>query len=238
MRVRNVFLLLVSGALAFGTVSADPAVPAAPIPIQNAPAPQHFRGTLSEYDGPFLTLTLQGRKTVTLGVTTQTRIVRNRSLALGDLQAGAWVGVAALKGADGKFRAQGIRLYPAAMQGQGEGLYPLDPANPARILINGSLTEVSPGGVGGTLTVAFHGTAGAAGDCAGHAAPGGVGCNGIAEVQFARGVPILSIEAGDSSSLLPGAFVSILAQPDASGALVASGITIERDAPPPKPAAP
>ncbi len=152
---------------------------------------------------------------------------------LADLQPGAYVGVAALKGADGKLRAQGIRVYPPAMQGQGEGEYPIDPANPMRLLINGAITTATPGGIGGVVTVAFHGAAAAAAtECTGRAAPGG--CSGAAEVQFARGVPIIAIEAGDTAQLLPGATVSVSAAPDATGTLVATTVTVERDAPPPK----
>ncbi|HEY0106712.1 MAG TPA: hypothetical protein VGB91_11560, partial [Rhizomicrobium sp.] len=86
---------------------------------------------------------------------------------------------------------------------------------------------------GGVLTVGFRGAASSGtGPCTGRAAPGG--CAGSADIQFARGVPILAIEAGDTAQLLPGATLSISATADASGALVATAVTIERDAPPPK----
>lgn len=239
MRARTGFITLLSGAiLLLASAKADPpavpAVPAAP-PAAAAvgAAPQRYRGALAEFDGPFLTLTLTGKKTVTLGMTTATRIVHNRALQLADLQTGSYVGVAALKGADGKLRAQGIRVYPETMRGQGEGEYPIDPANPTRLLINGAIAGIAPGGIGGVVTIAFHGAAGATtGDCTGRAAPGG--CSGGAEVQFARGVPIIAIEAGDTAQLLPGATVSVSAAPDATGTLVATSVTIERDAPPPK----
>ncbi len=62
---------LVSGAVLFlAAAQADPpAVPA--VPAARAPAaagPLRYRGTLAEFDGPFLTLTLAGKKTVTLGM--------------------------------------------------------------------------------------------------------------------------------------------------------------------------
>ncbi|MEJ0026453.1 MAG: DUF5666 domain-containing protein [Rhizomicrobium sp.] len=240
MRAR--FFTLVSGALLFlGSAQADPpAVPAVPVvPAVPAAAPsvggaaQRYRGTLTAFDGPFLTLTLAGKKTVTLGMTVETRIVHNRALMLADLQTGSYVGAAALKGADGKLRAQGIRVYPPEMRGQGEGEYAIDPANPMRLLINGAVTSVTPGGIGGVVTVAFRGAAVAAGsECAGRAAPDG--CSGAAAIQFARGVPIIGIEAGNTAQLLPGATVSVSAAPDATGTLVATSVTVERDAPPPK----
>lgn len=239
MRARTDFITLVSGAvLLLAAAKADPpavpAVPAAPPTAATGTAPQRFHGAVAEFDGPFLTLALGGKKTVTLGMTADTRLVHNRALQLAGLQPGSYVGVAALKGADGKLRAQGIRVYPPSMLGQGEGAYPIDPANPMRLLINGTVTTATPGGIGGVVTVAFHGAANPpAGECSGRAVPGG--CSGAAEIQFARGVPIIAIESGDTSQLLPGATVSVAAAPDATGTLVATSVTIERDAPPPKP---
>lgn len=232
--------------LAFSAAVAQqlPAVPAVPgmrdsvvpvTPPAGTPpaAAQRYRGTIQELNGPFLTLKIADRKTVTVGVAMTTRVIHNRLLQLSDLQAGWYIGVAALKGADGKLRAQGIRVYPAQMRGQGEGEYPVEAANPARLLINGDVASVTPGGIGGVFTVSFHGgAADAAGACFGRAVPGG--CTGTAEIQFARGVPIIAIEGGDASMLQQGATVTATVTPDASGTLVASAITVERDAPPPK----
>jgi hypothetical protein len=238
MRARTGLFTLVSGALLFlASAGAEPlAVPAVPAAPQatTATGPQHFHGTVAEFDGPFLTLKLTGKKTVTLGMTADTRVIHNRVLRLADLQPGAYVGVAALRSADGKFRAQGIRVYPANMRGMGEGAYAIDPANAARLIFNGTVVSAVPGGIGGVLTIGFHGAVApaAATECTGRAAPGG--CTGTAEIQFARGVPIIAIEQGNVSLLLPGATVSASAAPDATGTLVATAITVERDAPAPK----
>jgi hypothetical protein len=237
MRARTGLFTLVSGALLFlAAAGAEPlAVPAVPATPQAATGPQHFHGTVVEFDGPFLTLKLTAKKSVTLGMTSETRVIHNRTLRLTDLQPGSYVGVAALKGADGRYRAQGVRVYPASMRGMGEGAYPIDPANPTRLVFNGTVVSAVPGGIGGVLTIAYHGAAAPAdpaAGCAGRAVPGG--CAGTAEIQFARGVPIVAIDQGDVSLLLQGATVSASATPDATGALVATSITVERDAPPPK----
>jgi hypothetical protein len=85
------------------------------------------------------------------------------------------------------------------------------------------------------LSVAYHGANDAgAPECFGHAAPGGAGCSGLALIQFARGVPIISFESGDVAALAPGATVAVTASADAGGTLVATLVTIERDAPAPK----
>lgn len=225
-----------------GVAPATPTAPATPpvTTLPSAPAPgaatTRYRGTVVEFDGPFLTLKTTDRKTVSIGITGATRMVHNRMLQLGDLQPGWYVGVAALKSADGKtLRAQGIRVYPANARGTGEGAYPIDPKDPMRLLINGAVTEVKPGGIGGTLTVGFHGSQPQGGaTCDGKAAADGQGCNGAAVITYAKGVPIIAIEAGAFDQLLPASTVTVTAAPDANGAMVATAITIERD-PPKKP---
>src|SRR5262249_15465886 len=143
---------------------------------------------------------------VTLGMTVTTRIVRNRLLQLSDLRVGAYVGIEALKGSDGKFRAQGIRVYPPEARGAGEGLYPGAPDS-QRFIVAGAITAITPGGIGGWLTLGFGGAGqDATGAGVGRAAESG--CTGGVDVQFARGVPIMAIEAGNGTELQPGAMVS------------------------------
>ncbi len=47
-------------------------------------------------------------------------------LTLADIHPGDFIGATAIKGADGKLRAQGVRIFPPLMHGTGEGLYPID----------------------------------------------------------------------------------------------------------------
>src|ERR1700689_4833560 len=105
MPARTRFLTLVSGAfLLLPAAQADPAVPAVappsatPVPLTAPPGapPQRFHGTLTEFDGPFLTLKTAEHKSITLGVTTATRIIHARALQLGGLKAGDHIGVAVL----------------------------------------------------------------------------------------------------------------------------------------------
>ncbi len=211
----------------------DVTQPALPVAPQAAPA-QQVHGVIQQFDGPFLTLKTTDRKIVTLGMTTATRIVHQRILPLTDLAPGGFASVAALKGADGKLRALGVRLYPATGR-LNEGQYPLD-AGATRILTNGTIAGFVPGGSGGMLAVNFHGAApDATGQCTGRAPLGGLGCTGQAQFQIARGVPVISMETGDISLLLTGAAITVSAAPDANGTLVALSLTVEKDAPAPRP---
>jgi hypothetical protein len=252
MRARTCCLTLVSGALlALTAATADPvaapAVPAAPpspaapgAPSAPAVAARRIQGTVTAFDGTFLTLKA-GKQVPVIGLTGSTRFVHSSRLMLNGLAPGTYVLVAALKSTDGKLRATGIRVLPQGARGQGEGLYstesapPPIPNAPTRMLVGGTITTVAPGGIGGVITLTYRGqaaSAATAGVCEGRAAQDG--CTGSAAVAFARGVPINSMETGDVSQLLPGALVTVSAMPDANGTLVATAITIERDAPVPK----
>jgi hypothetical protein len=245
MRARLLFVPFATGALFLLAAQAQtPAVPqpgAQPALLTPPPgvtvitpaapgaATQRVRGTVQEFDGPFLTLTVTGKKTITLGMTGATRIVRNRLLQIADLQVGSYVGIEALKGADNKLRAQGIRVYPPEARGAGEGLYPAAPDS-QRFIVAGTISAFAPGGIGGVLSLSFHGAApDTTGACVGRATGNGLGCSGAADVQFARGVPIMAIETGDGSQLQPGAMVSASATANPDGTLVATSVTIERD---------
>ena len=198
--------------------------------------PLRLHGVVKSFDGQYLTLKADSGKTVVLGLQPTTRIVHGQMLSLADIHPGDFIGATAIAGADGKLRAQGVRVFPPSLHGTGEGLYPM-PGNPLRTVANATVDAVTPAPGGGTLKLSFHG-AGAPGDpaCTGRAAPGGFGCTGSVELTIARGVPIVSTSQGDTSLLLPGAIISASAASDASSLLVATSITVERDgkpAPPP-----
>ena len=243
MHARTRCLSLVSGALLFSAAAlADPAaVPAVLAPAAPAaPVAQRLQGIVTAFDGTFLTLKV-GKQAPIIGLTAATRFAHNARLQLVDLQPGTYVLVAALKSTDGKLRAVGILVMPENARGQGEGLYAIEaapspiPNAPTRMLVGGTVATVAPGGVGGVITLSYRGasaSAATAGACEGRAAQDG--CTGSAAINYAKGVPITAVGGGDVSQLLPGATVSVSAMPDANGTLVATTITIERDAPAPK----
>lgn len=217
---RAVLLGLTAGALLFSVALGDT-------------PPLRLHGVVKSFDGQYLTVKADSGKTIVLGLQPTTRIARGRMLSLADIHPGDFIGATSITGADGKLRAQGVRIFPPGLHGTGEGLYPME-ANPLRTVTNATVDAVTPAPGGGTLKLSFHG-AGAVGDpnCTGRAAPGGFGCTGAAELIVARGVPIVSTTQGDTSLLLPGAIVSASAATDATSLLVATSITVEREGKPP-----
>jgi hypothetical protein len=196
--------------------------------------PDHIHGVVTSLDGQMLTIKNDNAKSVIVQLDPSVRIIHNRRMALTDIQPGAFVGTFAVVTKDKTLRAQGVRVFPDAMRGVGEGQYPMA-SNADRIMTYGSVAGVTPQAGGGVLKLTFHG-AGSAGDatCTGHAPAGGAGCQGSADIFVARGVPVMSIEAGDVSLLLPGTVVAADTTSDAGGLSTATVVTIERDAPVPK----
>ncbi len=194
----------------------------------------HIHGIVTSLDGQMLTIKNDNAKSVIVQLDPNARIIHNRRLALTDIQPGAFVGTFAVITKDKTLRAQGVRVFPDTMRGVGEGQYPMA-SNAERIMTYGSVTGVTPQAGGGMMKVAFHG-AGPSGDtaCTGHAPAGGAGCQGSADIFVARGVPVMSIETGDVSLLLPGSVVAADTTTDAGGLSTATTVTIEREAPVPK----
>jgi len=213
-RAAHLIIYLAAGALHLHAATADP-------------APLRVHGVVKQFDGQYLTVTIDSGKTIVLGLQPATRIARSRMMTLADIKPGFFVGTTAMVSADGTLRAQGVRIFPPASQGTGEGQYPMD-SNPSRIVTNATVSAVMTGPTGGTLSLTFHGASGDP-NCTGRAPIGGGGCNGSAQLSIARGVPILAITTGDTSLLLPGAIVLAFATTDAASLFTAASITVERD---------
>src|SRR5580698_4293404 len=132
-----------AAALAASSAFAQTAAPqsaAAP-----APAPQRVRGTIEAYDPVSRTLTVTTGKTATATVTlpANLRIVYDQHRKVADIKQGDFIGAAALKGADGKLRAQQVAVFPEELRGMGEGQYPMgDPAS-NRLMTNATVSGVT-----------------------------------------------------------------------------------------------
>jgi hypothetical protein len=221
-----------AAALAASSAFAQTAAPqsaAAP-----APAPQRVRGTIEAYDPVSRTLTVTTGKTATATVTlpANLRIVYDQHRKVADIKQGDFIGAAALKGADGKLRAQQVAVFPEELRGMGEGQYPMgDPAS-NRLMTNATVSGVTTAAPNnGTVSVTYRGAgAGADGVCGGHAAAASAGgCSGDAQIVIAPGIPVIALMLGDETLLVPGAAVSVTAGMTPEGTLQATRLTVEKD---------
>jgi len=223
---------VLAAALAASSAFAQTAVPQ---PAAAIPAPQRVRGTIEAYDPVSRTLTVTTGKTTTATVTlpANLRIVYDQHRKVADIKQGDFIGAAALKGADGKLRAQQVAVFPEELRGMGEGQYPMgDPAS-SRIMTNATVSGVTAAAPNnGTVSVTYRGAgAGADGVCGGHAGAAGSagGCNGDAQIVIAPGIPVIALMLGDETLLVPGAAVSVTAGATPEGTLQATRLTVEKD---------
>ncbi len=75
---------------------------------------------------------------------------------LADVKPGAFIGVAALPGANGALKAMEVHVFPEAMRGTGEGHRPFDLA-PSSTMTNGAVAARVDGVNGANLTVTYNG---------------------------------------------------------------------------------
>jgi len=193
-----------------------------------------MKGTIAAYDAAtqMLSLTAADHKTVSIAIKPNTRVVYDQRRKLADIKAGEFVGVGALKSADGKLRAQQVVVFPEAMRGAGEGQYPMGDPTANRLMTNASVVEVAGATTAaGSLKLNYKGAvASPDGACSGHAgAPGAAGCTGSADISVAKGIPIIAMVVGDTSLLVPGAAVSLLVITQPDGTLMSPALTVEKD---------
>jgi hypothetical protein len=195
-----------------------------------------IKATVVAFDGALLTVKPGGEKdTMKIGLRPATKIMQEEQKALADIPAGAFIGVTVTKisgtKASAAFEAQEVHLFPEALRGSGEGLYPATPGS-SRFILDGAVTAVTAN----TVSVKFRGVNGEGANCTGRAPSDPLqGCQGTATIKVAAGTPILALAAADKSLIKPGAVVavSIMAGPD--GKPVTPGLTIETVATPPVP---
>lgn len=221
-------------ALALGLVVAMPGLRAAADSIAPslAPSPQRIRGKIDAYDpvSRALSVTTSDRKSVSITLEPDLRVIYDVKRTLNDIKAGDFIGTATLKAADGRLRAQEVHVFPDAMRGAGEGQVATNDANPGRAMTNATVSEVrSVAANKGSIKLTYRGgTTAADGSCTGRAGSG-AGCTGEAEIQIVPGVPIIGLMVGDESLLVPGAAVSLSVVSTADGALASSRLTVEKD---------
>ncbi|MBV9991725.1 MAG: hypothetical protein JOZ72_10565 [Alphaproteobacteria bacterium] len=239
MRCAFLLAVLLAAPAALADTAPPTAIATAPAAKAAAGAPaasvpsQRIRGTIGTFDPVARTLSIViGKKDVSVTLAANARVITNQRRKVADIKPGDFIGAAALKGSDGKLRAQQINVFPDALRGMGEGQYPMGDASSNRLMTNATVAQVtSVAANNGTLKVSYRGAAADdKGVCGGHAnAAGAAGCTGDAEIVVAPGIPIIALMLGDESLLVPGAAVSVVATPSADGTLQATRLTVEKD---------
>jgi hypothetical protein len=221
----------IAGLALAATLLALPAI-ADSITPSVAPVAQRVRGKIATYDPTTraLGVTTPDKKTVTVTLASDVRVIYDTKLTLAGIKTGDFIGSATLKTADGKLHAQEVHVFPDSMRGAGEGQYTSNDASANRLMTNATVAEVASTAPNrGSIKLNFRGAAAAAdGSCSGHAGAG-AGCTGNTEIIVAPGIPIIGLMVGDESLLVPGATVVLSAMSGPDGTLESSRLSVEKD---------
>jgi len=205
---------------------AFPAVLACAVLAQGAAAQDipRIKARILSFDGKSLSITSgTAGQTLTVGLMPATHLMYEEKIDAAVLKPGDYLGATLAKNG-GIWEAKEIHLLPQALQGAGEGLYPL-PSAPEQRIVTGAVS----GNDGKIISVEFRGSVGSDGATCTGRAPRQGGCKG--EVSFIRNTkaPVVAIRQGDKSILVPGkvAAISVVAGPN--GQLITPGLTIENE---------
>ncbi|WP_454721034.1 MULTISPECIES: hypothetical protein [Cupriavidus] len=185
---------LLAGAALSGAPAAMAQATAAP-----AAAPVGVRGTVTALAGDTLKVHTRSGQDLDIALGKDTAVRAVTLAKVDEIKAGSYIGSAAIPQADGSLKALEVHVFPPSMRGSGEGHRAWDLGK------NSSMTNGTVGSVvvsdGRTITVKYP--------------------EGEKRIVIPGDVPIVNLEPGDRSLLVPGAHVVLFASKAADGALTA-----------------
>lgn len=178
-----------------------------------APQSTRIRGQITAVDDSLLTIKTRSGADTKVALTPDANVMAFVPASIGDVKAGAYIGVTAMPEPDGSQRALAIHIFPEAMRGVGEGFRPWD-LRPNSTMTNAAVASTVSSADGQTLVVKYK--------------------DGEKKVLVPPQTPIVAYAKGDRAEIKPGAQVIVMAatkKPD--GSLEANRINVGRGVTPP-----
>jgi hypothetical protein len=172
---------------------------------EDAP-PARIRGTITAVSADALTIKTNGGADLSVALRGDT-VIRAITLAtVEEIQPGRYIGTTAVPQPDGTLKALEVHVFPPDMAGTGDGHRPWD-LTPDSTMTNGVVGELLTSN-GRMITVKYK--------------------DGEQRVVIPDGMPVVNIEPGDRSLLVPGTHVMIFAGKGPDGSLTARTISAGR----------
>jgi hypothetical protein len=140
---------------------------------------------------------------------------------------GAFIGTTAAPGADGMLVASEVHIFAESMRGTGEGHRPMD-NGPGNTMTNATVTGVTSGAAKSRNSI-INAAVADVGAAAGALTITLTYKGGEKKVIVPDNIPIVTIEPGDRSLLVPGAHVVVYAAVKPDGALTADRINVGKN---------
>jgi hypothetical protein len=195
--------------LAISALSALSALTAGAALAQNPPVAV-ARATIESIapDGASLAVRTRAGEDRTVRLNPKALFVLVAPATLADVKPGAFIGVAAMPGEGGEFKAMEVHIFPEAMRGTGEGFRPFDLA-PGSTMTNGALSARVDATSGPKLTVTYKG--------------------GQQTIVVDPKTPIVAFEPGAKDDLKPGVAIVARGPKQDDGSIDAAFVLIGKD---------
>jgi hypothetical protein len=171
--------------------------------------PTRIRGAITAIDGNIVTIATREGNTVKVTLADNWGVALVVPMTMADIKENSFVGIASIKGPDGKLNALEVLVFPEASRGSNEGHYPWDLA-PESMMTNATVATVVSADGGQTLTLKYKG-------------------DGTQTITVKPGVPIVTFAPGQKSDAKPGAKIFMGAQKAADGSYTAARILVGKD---------
>jgi hypothetical protein len=212
-----------SAALLAGVAAAQQ--PAAP------PAQQHVRGDVVSLEGDTLAVKSRSGEVMKLKLADNARVSLVGKADMASIGKGAFIGTTAVPQPDGTLRAVEVHVFPDSMRGTGEGHRPWD-LGPGSTMTNATVAKVDESGAarsGGTGSTMTNATVANVDEKGGARKLSLQYKDGEKTVLVPPGTPVVQIEPGDRSKLVPGAHVFAIVSRQPDGTLVAERLNVGKD---------
>jgi hypothetical protein len=186
------------------------------------------RGDIVSVKGSALQLKADSGQTLAVKLADHYTVSARSHADLAKIAPGAFVGTTAVPGPNGTLTAVEVHVFPESMRGRGEGHRPMDTVSestktnatvaavavapketPGRTMTNATITSVAGGDQEPRMTLRYNG--------------------GEKVVAIPKDTPIVMVEAGDPSMLVPGAHVVVSGVRQNDGSVLAERITVGKD---------
>jgi hypothetical protein len=189
-----------------------------------------IRGVVVSVSGSTLQLKADSGQTLAVKLADHYTVSARSHADVTKIAPGAFLGTTAVPGPDGTLTAVAVHVFPESMRGTGEGHRPMD-AEPGSTMTDATVASVTvgprpPSAAGRTMTNAT--VAALTGDDKERRMTLRYR-GGEKVVAIPKGTPIVMVEAGDPSMLVPGAHVVVSGVQQNDGSLLAERITVGKE---------
>ena len=191
-------------------------------------ATQRIRGDVVALNGHNLEVKTGTGQVVTVRLADNVRVSARSAAEFGAITSGAFIGTTAIPQPDGTLSAVEVHVFPETMRGTGEGHRRID-TEPGSMMTSATVTNVTSAGnvpPRNTMTNATVTNVAASGSSRRITLKYK---DGEKIVVVGDSVPVVMVEPGDASMLVPGAHIRVTAAKQLDGTLTSDRITVGKN---------